>query len=300
MFLVVLNRTGKKNTTKNMKIALLYLFLFINTIIWSQNTFQGRASYQSKTSMDLEDWGEKMLEERKKRIKERIASFLEKSYTLHFTEKESMYAEDQKLETPGSGREFRFGAFIVDGRKYKNFTSGVFLESIAFYGKNFLVKDSADKPRWQLENETKQIGKYTCFKATLIKKDDSFDWSRIRDRSQRKGKEERSSSSIPAKNNKEQKDEVVVTAWYTPQIPVSNGPGEYWGLPGLILEINEGNTTILCSEIVMNPEKRTEIKAPTKGEEVSREEYNRIVKKKMKEMQEMFQRRRLNNRGGGR
>lgn len=50
----------------------------------------------------------------------------------------------------------------------------------------------------------------------------------------------------------------------------------------------------------MNPEKRTEIKAPTKGEEVSREEYNRIVKKKMKEMQEMFQRRRLNNRGGGR
>lgn len=283
-----------------MKTTLWYTFLFVSTIIWSQHSFQGRASYQSKTSMDLEDWGEKMLEERKKRIKERIASFLEKSYTLHFTEKESMYAEDQKLETPGSGREFRFGAFIVDGRKYKNFTSGVFLESIAFYGKNFLVKDSADKPRWQLENETKQIGKYTCFKATLIKKDDSFDWSRIRDRSQRKGKEERSSSSIPAKNNKEQKDKVVVTAWYTPQIPVSNGPGEYWGLPGLILEINEGNTTILCSEIVMNPEKRTEIKAPTKGEEVSREEYNRIVKKKMKEMQEMFQRRRLNNRGGGR
>ncbi|WP_440880156.1 GLPGLI family protein [Tenacibaculum sp. C7A-26P2] len=283
-----------------MKTTLWYTFLFVSTIIWSQHSFQGRASYQSKTSMDLGEWGKKMSEERKKRVKERMASFLEKSYTLHFTEKESVYAEDQKLEIPGSGRGFRFGAFIGGGRKYKNFTSGVFLESIEFYGKNFLVENSADKPKWQLENETKQIGKYTCFKATLVKQDDRMDWSRIRGRNQRKGKEEPSSSSIPAKNNKEQKDEVVVTAWYTPRIPVSNGPGEYWGLPGLILEINEGNTTILCSEIVMNPEKRAEIKAPTRGDEVSREEYNRIVKKKMKEMQEMFQRRRRNNRGGGR
>ncbi len=137
-----------------MKTTLWYTFLFVSTIIWSQNSFQGRASYQSKTSMDLGEWGKKMSEERKKRVKERMASFLEKSYTLHFTEKESVYAEDQKLEIPGSGRGFRFGAFIGGGRKYKNFTSGVFLESIEFYGKNFLVENSADKPKWQLENET--------------------------------------------------------------------------------------------------------------------------------------------------
>ncbi len=36
----------------------------------------------------------------------------------------------------------------------------------------------------------------------------------------------------------EKPKQIEVVAWYTPQIPVSNGPGEYWGLPGLILEIN--------------------------------------------------------------
>jgi GLPGLI family protein len=30
---------------------------------------------------------------------------------------------------------------------------------------------------------------------------------------------------------------VVTTAWYTPQIPVSNGPRNYHGLPGLIMEV---------------------------------------------------------------
>ena len=51
-----------------------------------------------------------------------------------------------------------------------------------------------------------------------------------------------------------------VTAWYTPQIPVSQGPGEFWGLPGLILEINDDKTTILCTKIVMNPNDKSKIK----------------------------------------
>ena len=91
--------------------------------------------------------------------------------------------------------------------------------------------------------------------------------------------------------------EITVTAWYTPQIPVSNGPAEYWGLPGLILEINAARTTILCSEIIINPEEKATISAPDKGKEVSREEYNEIVKKKMQEMREMFRSRRGRPRG---
>src|SRR5690606_18150081 len=80
--------------------------------------------------------------------------------------------------------------------------------------------------------------------------------------------------------------EILVTAWYTPQIPVNQGPGEYWGLPGLILEVNSGNTTILCSKIEINPTDKTEIKAPSKGKVVTKKEYDIIVKDKMKEMQE--------------
>ena len=31
---------------------------------------------------------------------------------------------------------------------------------------------------------------------------------------------------------------IEVTAWYTPEIPINQGPADYWGLPGLILEVN--------------------------------------------------------------
>ena len=95
--------------------------------------------------------------------------------------------------------------------------------------------------------------------------------------------------------------EIEVTAWYTMQIPINQGPGEYWGLPGLILEVNAGRTTLLCSKIVMNPAEKTEIKKPEKGKEVTKKEYNDIIKKKMEEMREMYGGRRgRGGRGGGR
>ena len=82
--------------------------------------------------------------------------------------------------------------------------------------------------------------------------------------------------------------EIEVIAWYTPQIPVNQGPDDYWGLPGLILEVNAGRTTILCSKIVINPQVKENIQALSKGKEVSRQEYNDIVKQKIEEMRENF------------
>jgi GLPGLI family protein len=40
-------------------------------------------------------------------------------------------------------------------------------------------------------------------------------------------------------DNLEMPKDVTITAWYTPEIPVNQGPENYWGLPGLILEIND-------------------------------------------------------------
>ena len=83
--------------------------------------------------------------------------------------------------------------------------------------------------------------------------------------------------------------EITVTAWYTPEIPVNQGPESYWGLPGLILEVSDGKTIILCSKIVLNPKEKADIKAPSGGKEVSQNEYDEIVIKKMEEMQQMYQ-----------
>ena len=75
-------------------------------------------------------------------------------------------------------------------------------------------------------------------------------------------------------------------------IPVSHGPSEYWGLPGLILEVSAGNTVMLCSKIVMNPQEKLKIEAPEKGKQITKSEYRETIQGKMFEMR--------NNRGRGR
>jgi GLPGLI family protein len=130
----------------------------------------------------------------------------------------------------------------------------------------------------------------------MVKVDNSIDWGGIFGR---RGGNEKKKDSTKVKDTKEIKETVktqTITAWYTPQIPVSAGPEGYWGLPGLILEINAGRTTMLCTEIIINPQDVVEIKKPSKGKEVSREEYDVMMKQKSEELRERFQ----NRRGGGR
>jgi GLPGLI family protein len=79
---------------------------------------------------------------------------------------------------------------------------------------------------------------------------------------------------------------TMVEAWYTPQIPVSHGPLEYWGLPGLILEVSAGNTTMLCSKITLNPEQKIKIEAPSKGKEITKKEYKKTIISKMQEFRD--------------
>ena len=81
--------------------------------------------------------------------------------------------------------------------------------------------------------------------------------------------------------------EIQVTAWYAPEIPISQGPDNYWGLPGLILEVSDEKTVILCSKIVMNTKDKKEIKEPGKGKVVSQKEFDEVMLKKMEELQQM-------------
>ena len=62
----------------------------------------------------------------------------------------------------------------------------------------------------------------------------------------------------------------------------------YGGLPGLILEVNDGDLTIVCSEIVLNPKEVKEIKEPIKGKIVTRKKFGNIAKEKTKEMMDRY------------
>jgi GLPGLI family protein len=193
------------------------------------------------------------------------------------------------------------------GAQYKNLKTGQIIEENEFFGKQFLVTDSIQTLDWQITKESKTIGQYIAFKATAIKKVDPNDYSMARPKNDRKGKDEKENAAKKTDTSQPQDPmdmieipkEIEVTAWFTPQIPVSNGPADFAGLPGLILELNVYRTTLLCSKIVMNPKEAEKIEPPKKGKEVTREEYTKIVKEKTDELRENF-RGRGGNGGGGR
>jgi len=295
------------------KIVLLFFTLLFATNIKAQD-FQGQAYYFSKTTMDMSRWnrGGKMSEAQKKQMEARMKPWLEKTYILTFNKEESIFKEDEKLEGgPGGRAPSVWGSSFSAGLQYKNIKEKVFLQDQEFFGKQFLITEQMAPFAWKMGSETKKIGQYTCYKATTMRPSSELNFTSTNNPGKEKKKEKIKEESVSeaskvkvaeekvaiAQDDKEKEVEeekqkmVEVVAWYSPMIPVSQGPTEYWGLPGLILEISAGNTTMLCSKIVMNPEEKITIKRPTKGEVVTKKQYNEIITGKMQEMRD--------NRGRG-
>tara|TARA_R110002072_G_scaffold1380_12_gene11704 strand:+ start:1314 stop:2150 length:837 start_codon:yes stop_codon:yes gene_type:complete len=273
-----------------MKRLITLSFLLFSIVVFSQRKFEGKATYMSKTSMDMSRF-DKMPEQRKKQMMARFKNFLEKTYTLSFNKSESAFKENVKLDAPGTSGP-SWGRSNGQGSIYKNLKDKKMIEDTEQFSKRFRIVEDMEIPQWEMTGETRQIGQYTCYKATMVKVDNTIDWGSI---FSRRGRNNQKKDSTKVKEEKPAIKTQIVTAWYTPQIPVSAGPADYWGLPGLILEINAGRTTMLCTEIVINPENSIEIKEPSKGKEVSRDEFNTMMKKKSEELRENFQ-----NRRGGR
>jgi GLPGLI family protein len=266
-----------------MKSLFTLVFTLATLTLFSQSNFNGKAIYMSKTSMDMSRF-DKMPEQQKKQMMARFKSFLEKTYTLTFNKTTSSFKEDVQLEGPGTSGP-SWGRSNGQGSIYKSLTDSKMVEDTEQFSKRFLITEKMEPLKWELGIETKKIGNYTCYKATLVKEDTSIDWGSM---FSRRGNDQKKDSTN-TKSTQPEKKLLNVTAWYTPQIPVSAGPDTYWGLPGLILELSAGRTTMLCTEVSINSNEVLEIKEPTKGENVSREEYNIIVKKKTEELKERFQ-----------
>lgn len=279
-------------------LFVLCLSLFFTYSIGAQD-FQGRAEYVYKAKMNLGSWGAKMSQEQKKQIAARLKNRLEKTYILSFNKEESIYREFEKLDAM-SGATDSWGKNFTPGHQYKNVKTNSFVQNQELYGKRFLIKDELLKIDWKMETETKQIGNYMCFKAitripSSLLSFWEFSWSELRSQSKKEESGKEGSENESPEKDEDKVEEIQMTeivAWYTPQIPVSQGPSEFWGLPGLILELSIGDTTMLCSKIVINPKEKTKIEAPDKGDVVTKKEYKKIVFKKMNEFRGSYSGRR--------
>ena len=292
-----------------MKNIITLFAISLMSLCLNSQDFQGQAFYKTQTAMDLGSWGDRMSAEQKKAMKERMKPYLEPVYVLTFDKTKSIYKQEETLDAPGSGGGRGWGRMMAatGGPVYKDVLSKKSLQSTEFMGKKFLISNDEDNIKWVMENEQKMIGNYLCFKATAkVKKPKTMTsaW-RNAEKDSKKSKENNDSqekTDNQADSKVEKLEEVVVTAetetitaWYSPQIPVSHGPAEYGGLPGLILELTNDRTVMLCTKVVMNPEKRIVISEPTKGEFVTKVEFENIVEVKVKEMRDMWRGQRGNS-----
>ncbi|SDG91541.1 GLPGLI family protein [Flavobacterium omnivorum] len=260
--------------------------------------FQGMAVYESKTSTsDFKTRMERnknMTPDMQNMIEERMKKMFEKTFILNFNKSASIYKEEEKLEASaqaGGGMRMMSSMTGGGGTYYKNVKEKSYTIDKEFMGKEFLIKDSLPNLQWKMEGETRVIGGYNCFKATAVRPASKTDFRNFRP------KKEDAATTKPADAAKktsildelDMPKETVITAWYTPEIPVNQGPENYWGLPGLILEVNDGKTVILCSKVVLNPKVKTEIKASSKGKVTSQKEFDETVLKKMEEFRDMNQ-----------
>lgn len=288
-----------------MKKLVLTFALVLAAIQMHAQEFQGMAVYESKTSTS--DFKKRMqgnrdiTPEMQKNMEERMGKMFEKTFILNFDKLTSIYKEEEKLDAPGQeGGGMRMMSSMMGGGGtfYKNVKSKSYTVDKEFMGKEFLIKDSLPDLKWKMEAETRVIGGYNCFKATAVRPASKTDFRNFRPKNQDKPEDiklEDKDKKTSFMSDLEMPKEITVTAWYTPEIPVNQGPESYWGLPGLILEVNDGKTTILCSKVVLNIKAKAQIKEVTKGKVVSQKEYDDIVVKKMEEMREM----REKNRGNG-
>ena len=250
------------------KLVTILLYLMLTTV--NAQIFQGQAYYQTKRTMNIQMDSTQMDNPMQKQIQEMLKKQFEKTYVLTFNKNSSIYKEEEQLKSPKSQ-----GIMIIGGvgTLYKNTKTKTFTKKEETFGKKILIKDTIEKIDWKISNETKMIGKYLCIKATAIKMIDDYE----------KGND---LSKLPKK--KEQQKELPIIAWYTPEIPVSNGPEYYGGLPGLILELHEDKMHFVCNKIIFNPKKIIKIVAPTKGKVMSQKEYQKMKEKQLEEMMKKF------------
>ena len=94
--------------------------------------------------------------------------------------------------------------------------------------KEFFIKDNLPVINWTITKETKTIEGYLCTKATA----------------------DRTVVGYPLK----------VIAWFSEKLPISDGPFDYSGLPGFILEFSyDGLSTTTFINLKYNAKQKIEI-----------------------------------------
>ncbi|WP_435315607.1 GLPGLI family protein [Cellulophaga fucicola] len=163
-------------------------------------------------------------------------------FKVTFNKKIGLFENIDKLYA-GNGM-FEELALISSLYKGKVYTSIPLNKQIIQTKKGINIDAQIEKQDWKLTKESKKIGGFLCYKATLVK-------------------------TVPI-------GDVTLVAWYTPEIPFAYGPNGYANqLPGLILELDDLMISYTAKEIKLNPKKPVDIKWPQNIKTMSKDEYKK-------------------------
>ncbi len=232
----------------NYFLSALLAFLWIN--LQAQDPATGKITFEEK--MDLH----RNLPPERQDMADMIPQFNTSLWELIYQGDESVYqhkkADEEQEVTSNQGGAHMTMRFGHDKRiVYKNVADNQMVDSREFMQKQFLITDAPTPRKWKIGKDQKEILGYACFQATF-----------------------------------QQDSNTQVTAWFTPQIEQHNGPSDYQGLPGMILQvdINNGERMVTATAIELKDVDTSVIVPPTKGKEVTAEEFKKIRDEKMKEM----------------
>lgn len=175
---------------------------------------------------------------------------------LTFNKQEAIFGETTSyLETDdGMDADFLLTMLLANAVYYHNLEKSQYKKQFYTLEKEWLIEDELIPLDWELIPDSKIIQGYTCYKATV---------------------------EVFKINSKTEKE--VVEVWYAPSLPFSFGPNDYYGLPGLILELKRGYYKFYTHKLSFS-DKSKKIKAPTKGEKHNRDSYetkmNEILEKR--------------------
>ena len=91
---------------------------------------------------------------------------------MDFDSTASLFYEEERLDVSGGNGRFNFMSFMspFQGVLHKEFATKTFTNRVELFGKIFLIKDSLPQSKWMLSGESKQIGNYTAYKATMSRR----------------------------------------------------------------------------------------------------------------------------------
>lgn len=234
----------------------LSLVIFMLPFLLIAQTESGEVQYNETINLH------KRIPPEREQFKEMIPEFRTFARELFFTSSAAVYQSSEReipgQETPSGRGGFRMRMAGVGGgleaKVFTNLEEGSQIDQRDLFDKRFIVSTQPKTYQWKLSMEEKDILGHRSMKAVH------------EDTAQK------------------------IVAWFAVDIPVSAGPGRLSGLPGLILEAdyNDGERVVKVVEIDNRVPDAETLAPPTKGKEVTEEEFNEIRREKMKEMRELY------------